>query len=146
MYNYWLASENSGVKFGIHDTPEIGIIVCTVKPVWKEPLWKDHPGWKDHFSIGEFIFLPLESMQTQPVWKDHVSWRICQQWYVLKSYFRVPLQNTNSHCDHPVKLAVSLEFDISSQWESHRSKSWFQSTCMWFPLCWNIKFQLKCHV
>ncbi len=37
-----------------------------VKPVWNDPVCKDH------FSICENSYLPLDSMQNELIWNDHL--------------------------------------------------------------------------
>ena len=63
----WQGSDSDYFPVRI-DNPE-----NTVKPVWNEVLWKDHPVWKDHFPISENVYLPLDSIQTEPVWNNHLS-------------------------------------------------------------------------
>ena len=46
---------------------------CTVKPVFNDPFWKDHPVWKDHFPIYENFYWPLDFVQPEPVWYDSLS-------------------------------------------------------------------------
>ena len=52
---------------------KIQYIECTVKPVWNDPVWKDHPVWEDRFPVHENVYLPLASMQAKPFWNDHLS-------------------------------------------------------------------------
>ena len=38
--------------------------------------------WKDHFSVCENLYLPLNSMETEHVWNDHLSGKTTFNWHL----------------------------------------------------------------